>query len=310
MRRLLIISLSSLLLACQSSNTPLEGSQAANIDSESFITCSTNHMPSQPDQVICRDGYSVGFNYLNGVADWVSYTLTPESISGFATVESFSRDASLPLAVQVASADYIGSGYDRGHLAPAASMDFSVASAKQSYLMSNIAPQRPEFNRQGWAELEAWERQCTQQLGSLKVVTGPIYNREDNLWINNKVRIPSAYFKAYLAPQAANTSMAFIMPHQGFSLSEIHQFQVTVAQLEQHSHLSLFQQYNTNKQALHSLCQLTDKAEPNIETFSCQDKYYCNQMTSCQEAQFYLNSCGVDRLDNDGDGLACESLCF
>jgi len=43
--------------------------------------------------------------------------------------------------------------------------------------------------------------------------------------------------------------------------------------------------------------------------FVCGRKQYCTQMTSCEEARFYLNSCGLRRLDVDGDGIPCESLC-
>ena len=42
---------------------------------------------------------------------------------------------------------------------------------------------------------------------------------------------------------------------------------------------------------------------------SCGTKRYCKQMTSCEEAQFYLHQCGVLRLDKDGDGVACETQC-
>lgn len=42
---------------------------------------------------------------------------------------------------------------------------------------------------------------------------------------------------------------------------------------------------------------------------SCGSKRYCKQMTSCKEAKHYLNVCGVSRLDKDGDGVPCESLC-
>lgn len=45
------------------------------------------------------------------------------------------------------------------------------------------------------------------------------------------------------------------------------------------------------------------------QSFSCGPKRYCREMTSCQEAQFYLRSCGLSRLDGDFDGLACETLC-
>lgn len=43
--------------------------------------------------------------------------------------------------------------------------------------------------------------------------------------------------------------------------------------------------------------------------FSCGSKRYCKQMSSCAEAIFYLNNCGLKRLDGDGDGTPCESLC-
>lgn len=42
---------------------------------------------------------------------------------------------------------------------------------------------------------------------------------------------------------------------------------------------------------------------------TCGVKYYCKQMTSCEEAVHYLVDCGLTRLDGDGDGIPCESLC-
>lgn len=42
---------------------------------------------------------------------------------------------------------------------------------------------------------------------------------------------------------------------------------------------------------------------------SCGSKRYCKEMTSCEEATFYLNQCGLSRLDADHDGVPCESLC-
>jgi len=43
--------------------------------------------------------------------------------------------------------------------------------------------------------------------------------------------------------------------------------------------------------------------------FTCSGKRYCRQMTSCEEAHFYLRSCGISSLDGNGDGKACETLC-
>ncbi|WP_432416503.1 excalibur calcium-binding domain-containing protein [Gallibacterium genomosp. 3] len=43
--------------------------------------------------------------------------------------------------------------------------------------------------------------------------------------------------------------------------------------------------------------------------YSCDVKRYCKEMRSCEEAKFYLNQCGVGRLDRDKDGVPCESIC-
>ncbi|MCB1826722.1 MAG: thermonuclease family protein, partial [Candidatus Competibacteraceae bacterium] len=43
--------------------------------------------------------------------------------------------------------------------------------------------------------------------------------------------------------------------------------------------------------------------------FTCAGKRRCGEMTSCQEATFYLTQCGVKSLDGDGDGRPCEKLC-
>ena len=44
-------------------------------------------------------------------------------------------------------------------------------------------------------------------------------------------------------------------------------------------------------------------------TYECGTKTYCSEMESCEEAEYFLNTCGLDRLDADGDGIPCESLC-
>jgi hypothetical protein len=49
--------------------------------------------------------------------------------------------------------------------------------------------------------------------------------------------------------------------------------------------------------------------KPAPEEQTCGYKTTCRQMDSCAEAQHYLNQCGVSRLDRDGDGVPCESIC-
>ncbi|MDA3978529.1 MULTISPECIES: excalibur calcium-binding domain-containing protein [Gallibacterium] len=55
---------------------------------------------------------------------------------------------------------------------------------------------------------------------------------------------------------------------------------------------------------------LTQSALAAKQEYSCDDgKRYCKEMRSCEEAKFYLNQCGVGRLDRDKDGVPCESIC-
>jgi len=55
---------------------------------------------------------------------------------------------------------------------------------------------------------------------------------------------------------------------------------------------------------------LTSLAASAPSAMACGAKRYCREMSSCAEAAFYLRQCGLTRLDRDGDGVACEDLCF
>ena len=70
--------------------------------------------------------------------------------------------------------DYRRSGYDRGHLAPAADMAFSRQTMADSFFMSNMSPQKPAFNREIWKDLEALVRSFAITEQKIVVVTGPI----------------------------------------------------------------------------------------------------------------------------------------
>lgn len=51
------------------------------------------------------------------------------------------------------------------------------------------------------------------------------------------------------------------------------------------------------------------KTQESPSRFRCGEKYYCSQMSSCEEAMFYYTICGLKRLDGDRDGIPCETLC-
>ena len=47
----------------------------------------------------------------------------------------------------------------------------------------------------------------------------------------------------------------------------------------------------------------------SVSAYRCGEKHYCKEMASCDEALFFLRECGLSRLDGDGDGKPCESIC-
>lgn len=111
---------------------------------------------------------------------------------------------------------YDGYGYDRGHLAPSADFRWSQVAVSESYFYSNITPQKPEFNRQVWADLEMLLRNyVTGYDAPLTVVSGPVLS--DTLpkieRSSNGVSIPEQFFKvAY--DQENQRAIAFLMPHR------------------------------------------------------------------------------------------------
>ncbi|WP_223670871.1 excalibur calcium-binding domain-containing protein [Kangiella shandongensis] len=46
-----------------------------------------------------------------------------------------------------------------------------------------------------------------------------------------------------------------------------------------------------------------------LQNPKCGQKYYCKEMTSCSEAQFYYRQCKLYKLDGDNDGIPCENVC-
>ncbi|EGQ8243830.1 DNA/RNA non-specific endonuclease [Vibrio parahaemolyticus] len=212
---------------------------------------------SNSDQFLCRDGYAVGYNYNTKNADWVAYHITAESVNiTNKRSNAFQEDTEMPDYARSTLADYKGSGYDRGHLAPSATMDFTQESMKQSFLMSNMSPQLPGFNRVGWRVLEEHVRDLAN------VVTGPIYQGNEGT-IGNGVVIPSAFYKVILDP-SFDEAIAFIVPHRDVSSSELANFITTIDEVERQTGLDFF-------------AQTPDSIEDNMESVKWEEMWPTNQ---------------------------------
>ena len=150
-------------------------------------------------RIIEHIGYTVSYNSSTKNPNWVGYELTAEEVEGVVgREESFTCDPLLRGA-QATDEDYKNSGWDRGHMAPAADMKWSKQAMEESFYFTNISPQNQKLNRGVWKKLEELTRNKAELYGRVIVVTGPIFkgNKQKSIG-ENRVKIPDAFFKVLL----------------------------------------------------------------------------------------------------------------
>ncbi|KAI0005863.1 mitochondrial nuclease [Russula compacta] len=176
---------------------------------------------------------------------------------------TFQEDESLPAPFRAKLQDYFRSGYDRGHMVPAADAKRSQAAMDETFLLSNIAPQvGAGFNRHYWAYLEDWCRRLTSSFTDVYVFTIPLYlpqkDTKDGKWrvtyevIGNppNVAVPTHFAKVVLtsrpsspsSPHIPETSTgAFVLPNAIISdETPLESFVVPVDAVERAAGLTLF----------------------------------------------------------------------
>lgn len=91
---------------------------------------------------------------------------------------------------------YNGSGYDRGHMAPASDFARPVSLCRETFRMSNICPQVPALNRGAWKKTEERERAIARTNDSCRVLAIPLILKEDTTWIGrNLIAVPDGFLK-------------------------------------------------------------------------------------------------------------------
>ncbi len=198
-------------------------------------------IPAMTDTVLDRIGYALGYSEEYEQPLWVAYHLTPEEANNPAAERSddFRPDPHVPTG-SATPADYRGSGFDRGHLAPAADMAWSDSAMWESFYLSNMSPQRPEFNRGIWKDLESQVRQWARDRHDLYIVTGPYFTGRPNRIGPNKVAVPAGYYKVIFDLSAPGGRMiGFLLPNRESTHSP-RAFAVTVDEVEAVTGLDFF----------------------------------------------------------------------
>ncbi|MCF8462275.1 MAG: DNA/RNA non-specific endonuclease [Flavobacteriales bacterium] len=188
-----------------------------------------NPVYTEPLQEVKHLALTLGYSEKHEQAAWVQHIVIPEV--EFANV-SRTNDFRIDSLVNTGSAqeeDYFlkriaedgtmefdGFGYDRGHLAPSADFRWSQKALSESYFYSNMSPQKPEFNRERWAELESWIRTYVIDFNEyVYVVTGPVLKDGLKQQGGNGVSIPEQFYKIILDVEGAeHKAIAFLMPNE------------------------------------------------------------------------------------------------
>ncbi len=192
--------------------------------------------------LLAKKQYAISYNNTKHIPNWVSWKLTAADIGTVPRRNNFDMDTSLPQGwYQVKSSDYSGSGYDRGHMCPAADRSANVEDNTATFIMSNIIPQARDNNQGPWADLEGYTRDQVKQGKDAYIISGG-YGQKGVL-AKGKVAIPANTWKVIVftdknAGGAAGVSdrtriIAVDLPNEeGIKTNNWKQYLTTVRDLE------------------------------------------------------------------------------
>ena len=195
----------------------------------------------ESDTIIRHFGFDLMYNETYEQAAWVAYILTREEVESGneERSENFRPDTSI-ITGSAALKDYAGSGYDRGHLAPAADMKWSPVAMSESFLLSNMSPQEPGFNRGVWSRLEARVRNWAVENDSILVISGPVLKNIETFIGDNNVGVPKYYFKVIADISSPTYKVIAFLVENKSSSADLFSFAVTVDSVEKVTGLNFF----------------------------------------------------------------------
>lgn len=178
-------------------------------------------------------GFTVSYNSSNKTPNYVAWELLGTETDGVSKRSNkFWTDREIDGCSE--NSDYSRSGYDRGHMCPAADQKWSVEAMEDCFVMANMCPQDHSLNSGAWNTLENKERTWAKRDSAILIVAGPLYTDKDQNTIGkNQVRVPGAFFKCIVAPYLdAPRGIAFIFPNMS-SPGNMENYVVSIDQVEQ-----------------------------------------------------------------------------
>lgn len=193
-------------------------------------------------EILHRTGYTLSYDADMKTPQWVAWELTKEEVTtgNQKRADTFVADPDVKGA-KAYTKDYTGSGYDRGHMAPAGDMKWSQKAMEESFYLSNICPQEPNLNRGDWNDLEETCRKWAKKYGRIYIACGPIYQSKSVKRIgNNKVGVPDAFYKVVLMNVDKDPlAIGFVFPNTSGN-HPLEQYVTTVDEVEAITNIDFF----------------------------------------------------------------------
>ncbi len=171
------------------------------------------YLPISKGELVKHSHYTLSYIENYEQAEWVCYRLSLDMINGTETRANNFRSDSKVSTGSAEISDYYKSGYDRGHLVPAYDMRMSKKAMSETFLLSNVSPQTPSFNRDCWFQLEKLVRKWCIEERELIVVVGGVFKDLKGTIGVNKVTIPGYYYKIIYAP-LSKKMIGFVLPNK------------------------------------------------------------------------------------------------
>ena len=181
----------------------------------SFASTAQELLPtSTTHQIVRHTYYTLSYSEPNEQAEWVYYELTSDMVRGKQKRTDDYRPDEKVTTVSAQLEDYRGSGYDRGHLCPAGDMKINLTAMTESFYLSNMSPQKKEFNDGIWNDLENKVRSWALTKGKLYIVTGGVLTSNKGKIGLDGVSIPKYFYKIIYDPKGQGKMIAFLIPNE------------------------------------------------------------------------------------------------
>lgn len=202
-----------------------------NCPSHVIYGAPVSSVPDIQSQYMCKTGYALHYVYSNKLSEYAVEHVTKASVVGSVPrKDEFREDPEVPVQHRATLKDYVGSGYDRGHMAPAADLAFSAQAMSESFFLSNMMPQAPGNNRGIWKYLETYVRTWADVYGEVFVITGTVLDKPTKQ-IGDGVTVPGRIYKIVYAPYNEK-AIAFLFPNEKLPVDSMPKYIVTIEEIE------------------------------------------------------------------------------